>query len=105
MLTSAIAPSKPAVSDSAGLSQVLNLAVLGSGAWGSALAQLAEYSGHNIEIWSRRNGRHLGEVVAGADVILSAISMKGVAALAQQLKALQIPERGNFSDGNQRVRS
>ena len=93
MLTSTIAPSKPFVSDSVGPSQVFNLAVLGAGAWGSALAQLAEYSGHSIEIWSRRNGRSLGEVVAGADVILSAISMKGVTALTQQLKALQIPER------------
>lgn len=92
MLTSTAAPSKPSVADSVRQGSVLNLAVLGAGAWGSALAQLAEYSGHSIEIWSRRNGRHLGEVVAGADVILSAISMKGVAALAQQLKTLQIPE-------------
>ena len=92
MLTSTIAPSKPSIADSVGQGSVLNLAVLGAGAWGSALAQLAEYSGHSIEIWSRRSGRHLGEVVSGADVILSAISMKGVAALAQQLKALHIPE-------------
>lgn len=92
MLTSTVAPIKPSAADSVGQGSALNLAVLGAGAWGSALAQLAGYSGHNIEIWSRRNGRHLGEVVSGADVILSAISMKGVAALAQQLKALQIPE-------------
>lgn len=74
-------------------SQVFQLAVLGAGAWGSALAQLAEYNGHAVQVWSRRNGRDLGEVVAGADVILSAISMKGVAALARQLQALSLPER------------
>ncbi len=93
MLASATAPSKPSVSDSVESTQVLNLAVLGSGAWGSALTQLAKYSGHNTEIWSRRSDRELSEAIAGADVILSAISMKGVAALVQRLKTLQIPER------------
>ncbi|MGB3299197.1 MAG: NAD(P)H-dependent glycerol-3-phosphate dehydrogenase [Phormidesmis sp.] len=97
MPISTTAPPKPSVSDSSvsdsvGSGQLLNLAVLGAGAWGSALSQLADYNGHTIEIWSRRSGRDLGEAIAGADVILSAISMKGVAALAQRLKALQIPE-------------
>jgi glycerol-3-phosphate dehydrogenase (NAD(P)+) len=73
--------------------RVFNLAVLGDGAWGSALSHLARYKGHNVSVWSRRNSRDLGEVVAGADVILSAISMRGVAAVARQLAALSIPER------------
>jgi len=80
------------VTDTVRITQTLSLAVLGAGAWGSALAQLAEYNGHRISVWSRRNGNALGDVVAGADMILSAISMKGVAALANQLKALSIPE-------------
>ena len=71
---------------------VLNLTVLGAGAWGTALAQLAEYNGHNLQIWSRRNGLDLAEAVAQADVVLSAISMKGVAHLAEQIKQAALPE-------------
>jgi glycerol-3-phosphate dehydrogenase (NAD(P)+) len=74
------------------LSRVFNLAVLGDGAWGSALSQLAHYKGHQVKVWSRRNGCDLGEVVAEADVILSAISMKGVATVALQLAALSVAE-------------
>lgn len=92
MSASATITATPSASTQAQASQVFRLAVLGSGAWGSALAQLAQYNGHTIEVWSRRNGRDLAEVVAGADVILSAISMKGVSALAQQLAALSLPE-------------
>ncbi len=73
--------------------RVFNLAVLGAGAWGAALSHLAQYNGHNIEVWSRRSGRNLGEVVAGADVILSAISMRGVAAVARQVATFPISER------------
>ncbi len=87
------APSDRSLARSAPPSQVFNLAVLGAGAWGAALTRLAQYNGHNIKVWSRRNGRDLGEVVAGADVILSAISMRGVAAVARQVATLSIPER------------
>jgi glycerol-3-phosphate dehydrogenase (NAD(P)+) len=76
---------------SATTSQVLNLTVLGAGAWGSGLAKLAQHNGHSLQIWSRRGDITLAEAVANADVILSAISMKGVASLAQQLKAVPIP--------------
>lgn len=69
----------------------MNLTVLGSGAWGSALAQLAQLNGHSVTIWSRRNGCDLAAAVANSDVILSAISMKGVASLAQQLQQLNMP--------------
>jgi glycerol-3-phosphate dehydrogenase (NAD(P)+) len=97
MSASATVPSDPLlahpVKHPATPNQVFNLAVLGDGAWGSALSQLARYKGHQVVVWSRRNGRDLGEVVAGADVILSAISMRGVAAVARQLVTFSIPER------------
>ncbi len=92
MSASATITATPSASAQMQTNQVFRLAVLGSGAWGSALAHLAEYSGHNVEVWSRRNGRDLADVVADADVILSAISMKGVAALARQLAALSLPK-------------
>ena len=72
--------------------QVLNLTVLGAGAWGTALAQLAKYNGHNLQVWSRRNDLDLGEAVAQADVVLSAISMKGVAHLAEQIRQTNLPK-------------
>jgi glycerol-3-phosphate dehydrogenase (NAD(P)+) len=93
MSVSATVPSDSMLTHSPKSGRVFNLAVLGAGAWGSALTHLAQYNGHNIEVWSRRNGRDLGEVVAGADVILSAISMRGVAAVARQVAKLSIPER------------
>ncbi|MEM6450671.1 MAG: NAD(P)H-dependent glycerol-3-phosphate dehydrogenase [Cyanobacteria bacterium P01_D01_bin.105] len=67
------------------------LTVLGAGAWGGALARLAQLNGHSINIWSRRNGCDLAAAVANADVILSAISMKGVVEIAQKLKQMTIP--------------
>ncbi|MBE9079526.1 NAD(P)H-dependent glycerol-3-phosphate dehydrogenase [Romeria aff. gracilis LEGE 07310] len=73
--------------------QTINLTVLGSGAWGSALAQLAQNNQHSVRVWSRRGELSLEEAIAGADVILSAISMKGVAELAERLKELSIPSQ------------
>ncbi len=73
-------------------SEQLNLAVLGGGAWGSALAYLAGLNAHPVTIWSRRNGDDLATSVSQADVILSAISMKGVADVVQQLQQFTIPE-------------
>lgn len=69
----------------------MNLTVLGAGAWGSALAYLAQLNGHAVTVWSRRNEYNLADAVADADVILSAISMKGVTSIAQQLQQLTIP--------------
>ncbi|MGC1308001.1 MAG: NAD(P)H-dependent glycerol-3-phosphate dehydrogenase [Phormidesmis sp.] len=73
--------------------RALNLTVLGAGAWGSALAKLARRNGHHVQVWSRQGELTMAEAVAQADVILSAISMKGVASVAQQLQPLAMPER------------
>lgn len=71
----------------------LVLAVLGAGAWGSALARLASINGHCVRVWSRREQVTMAETVADTDVILSAISMQGVADVARQLKTVQISQR------------
>ncbi|MFH7242297.1 MAG: NAD(P)H-dependent glycerol-3-phosphate dehydrogenase [Spirulina sp.] len=68
------------------------LTILGSGAWGSALAHIANSNDHNVRLWSRRGNLSLKEAVDGAEVIISAISMKGVPDLVSQLKELNIPE-------------
>lgn len=70
----------------------VNLAVLGAGAWGSALAALARANDHQVKVWSRRGDLSLEEAVSDAQIILSAISMKGVPEMVERLQALSIPE-------------
>ncbi|MGB7485856.1 MAG: NAD(P)H-dependent glycerol-3-phosphate dehydrogenase [Phormidesmis sp.] len=86
------APIKSSDLSSIAAGSVLDITVLGAGAWGSSLTSLAKLNDHNITVWSRRMELSLAEAVAGADVILSAISMKGVADVAEQLQSLEIPE-------------
>mgnify|MGYP000641991875 CR=1 FL=1 len=52
--------------------------VIGAGAWGSTLANVAERSDHHVRLWSRRGETSLESVIEDAEIILSAISMKGV---------------------------
>lgn len=81
----------PVISRYSPSDRVLNLAVLGAGAWGSALAGLASLNGHTVKVWSRRGNLDLAEAIARSDVILSAISMQGVASVAWRLHQLGIP--------------
>ncbi|WP_218596640.1 NAD(P)H-dependent glycerol-3-phosphate dehydrogenase [Chroogloeocystis siderophila] len=64
------------------------VAVLGAGAWGSTLANLASATGHNVRLWSRHLECSLAETVDGADIIVSAISMKGVRSVVEQIRSL-----------------
>ncbi len=66
------------------------LAVIGAGAWGTALAAVSQRSNHTVRLWSRRSPDPLAEVVVGATVILSAVSMKGVRSVVEQLQGLTI---------------
>lgn len=65
----------------------LTVAVLGAGAWGSTLAQLFAAKGHTVRVWARRSQMDLATALAGADVVVSAVSMKGVRAIATQVRA------------------
>lgn len=69
------------------------LAILGAGAWGSALAKLAGHNQHEIHLWSRSLNVTLEEVLKDVDIIVSAISMKGVNETAQKIKKIGLPER------------
>ncbi|MGD1863250.1 MAG: NAD(P)H-dependent glycerol-3-phosphate dehydrogenase [Phormidesmis sp.] len=71
----------------------LLLSVLGQGAWGTALAKLAKNNGHQVKTWSRSGELSLADATDRADVILSAISMKGVASIAQRLSQCDIAEQ------------
>lgn len=67
-----------------------SVVILGAGAWGSALATLAKINGHKVHIWSRRDSQTLAEVLKDVDVILSAVSMKGVRNVVSQLQCLPL---------------
>ncbi|WP_044290782.1 NAD(P)H-dependent glycerol-3-phosphate dehydrogenase [Rivularia sp. PCC 7116] len=72
------------------------VAILGAGAWGKALTTLAQINAHDVRIFSRRGSQTLEQTVEGADIILSAVSMKGVRDVASQLKSLSVSPQTIF---------
>lgn len=68
------------------------IAILGTGVWGSALARLAQSNDAEVRMWSHRGVTPLAEVVAGAELVVSAISIKGVAAVADQLGSQKLDQ-------------
>lgn len=65
----------------------LTVTVLGAGAWGSVLAAQAAQQNHAVRLWSRRGELTLAEAIASADVIVSAVSMKGLSEVVAQVQA------------------
>ncbi|MEB3343368.1 NAD(P)H-dependent glycerol-3-phosphate dehydrogenase [Okeania sp.] len=70
-----------------------NLAILGAGAWGSALAKLASHNQHQINLWSRSLNISLEETLKDAEIMVSAISMKGVKETAEKIKNIGLPKK------------
>jgi len=68
----------------------LKVALIGAGAWGSTLADLAKDNGHQVEVWSRQSSCSLEQVTDGADLVVSAISMKGVRDVVERLKSFSL---------------
>jgi glycerol-3-phosphate dehydrogenase (NAD(P)+) len=67
-----------------------NVTIIGAGAWGSALASLVQTNQHHVQIWSRQSPIPLAEVVLGSDAIISAVSMRGVRPIAEQLQKINL---------------
>ena len=65
--------------------------VLGAGAWGSTLAQLARKNVTQLRVWSRKGQLAIADAVADTDMVVSAISMKGVSATISQLQGVGLP--------------
>jgi glycerol-3-phosphate dehydrogenase (NAD(P)+) len=67
--------------------------IIGSGAWGSALAGLMHTPQQNINIWSRRSDTDLAATVQDSELIVSAVSMAGVKAVIEQLRGQLKPHQ------------
>jgi glycerol-3-phosphate dehydrogenase (NAD(P)+) len=67
------------------------VAILGSGAWGTALAALAADRGHQVRIWSRQGEDSLEAIVAASELVVSAISMRGIPETVARMQALAPP--------------
>ncbi|MGK7930079.1 MAG: NAD(P)H-dependent glycerol-3-phosphate dehydrogenase [Microcystaceae cyanobacterium] len=68
-----------------------NITIVGGGAWGKALKELAERNNHEVKIWSRKGSENLADQVSNSDVIISAVSMAGVRPVVEQLGHLKLP--------------
>lgn len=67
-----------------------NVTIIGAGAWGSALASLVKTNEHHVQIWSRQSEYSLAEAVINSDAIISAVSMRGVRTIAEQLQTANL---------------
>ncbi|PHJ63616.1 glycerol-3-phosphate dehydrogenase [Nostoc linckia z18] len=67
-----------------------SVAILGAGAWGMALANLADANGHEVRLWSRHGSQTLETVLKDVQIVLSAISMTGVRDVAFQVNSLSL---------------
>ena len=67
------------------------VAILGTGAWGTGLGKIVRSNQHEVRFWSHRGEIPIGDVVANAAIILSAVSMKGVIPTIAKLKQLDLP--------------
>ncbi|MFN6484832.1 MULTISPECIES: NAD(P)H-dependent glycerol-3-phosphate dehydrogenase [unclassified Nostoc] len=68
----------------------LSVAILGAGAWGASLANLATANGHQVRVWSRQGSHSLQLVLKDVQIVLSAISMIGVRDVASQVQSFPL---------------
>ncbi len=68
----------------------LSVAILGAGAWGASLANLAAANGHEVRVWSRQGSQTLQTVLKDVQIVLSAISMIGVRDVAYQVQSFPL---------------
>lgn len=66
--------------------------VLGAGAWGLGLAGLAADRGHSVRLWSRQGSLSLAAALAETEIVVSAISMRGVPQMVERLQAIDLPQ-------------
>jgi len=70
------------------LENAKKITVIGGGIWGQTLANLARLNHLAVRVWSRHTGEDLGAIIADTEVIISAVSIKGVVPTIKQLQQL-----------------
>lgn len=73
-----------------------SITILGAGAWGTTLAKLALDNGHQVQLWSRQRSLTLETVLKNTQIVLCAISMKGVRDLASLVKSFPLSPQTIF---------
>jgi len=73
-----------------------SILILGAGAWGKTLAKLAGVNGNQVTVWSRHGSQHLGDLINNVDMVLSAVSMKGVREVASLVKSFPVSPQTIF---------
>lgn len=74
------------------MTQHPKITIIGSGAWGTTLAYLLDRANHSYTIWSRKSSQSLESVIVDTDIIISAVSMKGVRPIIEQLKQIKMKD-------------
>ena len=72
----------------------MKVTILGGGAWGKTLAQLAQQAGHTTHVWVRSES--LAEALVGVDYIFSALPMKAVREIAHRMHAESLYQPGTL---------
>ena len=75
------------------IEQQKTVTILGAGVWGTALASVAKRNPNQVRLWSRRSSESLKSAIANTDVVLSAVSMKGVRPTIEKLKLIPLPDK------------
>lgn len=78
------------------MSKSKTIAILGAGAWGTTLARLAQLNGHQVCLWSRQGNISLANVLKDAEIVICAISMKGVQDVALAVKSCSLSPQTIF---------
>ncbi|OKH38479.1 glycerol-3-phosphate dehydrogenase [[Phormidium ambiguum] IAM M-71] len=72
------------------------ITVIGAGAWGTTLALLAKANGHQVCLWSRQSSANLADVLVDVDIVVSAVSMKGVRPVVEQIRSFAVSKQVIF---------
>lgn len=72
------------------------ITVIGAGAWGTTLAFLAKANSHQVCVWSRQSSSTLADALVDAEIVVSAVSMKGVRPIVEQVRSLKIDKQVIF---------
>ncbi len=65
--------------------------VLGAGAWGTVIADLVRHNCPQVRLWSRGGDESLERAIAPSQLLISAISMRGVSEVVAQLQHCALP--------------